>query len=253
MNTRAILNHLIFVILAVGVSGPAIAQDQQPPISPAVQEKYRDGVFEITLKTPDKTKMVTDELVRDRDLDPSALYRVKTGGYLAFDESEWVDKIEFKLFDRPVTELPQYRRYSELLSEINQKIWEIKQQLDRYDLLALRMMNMCDRSTFPTLQSIDENVLQQLTIYKKLVLLRALVVNSLDRLLTERACVDRYAQYQRSLDLYARSMSELAKSHETLTKRALALSEEVQAGKDQVPDKGESKSQPDMAPKRPGR
>src|SRR5208283_789363 len=133
-----------------------------------------------------------DELVRDRDLDPAALYRVKVGGYLAFDEAEWVDKIEFKLFDRPVTELPQYKRYSELLSDINQKIWELKQQLDSYDLLALRMMNMCDKSKFPTLQSIDENVLQQLTIYKRLVLLRALVVNSLDRVLTERGCADRY-------------------------------------------------------------
>jgi len=253
MNKRAILICVISIVIAVGASVPTTAQDERPPVSPMGQDKARDGVFEITLKTPDKTKMVTDELVRDRDLDPSALYRVKTGGYLAFDESEWVDKIEFKLFDRPVTELPQYRRYSELLSEINQKIWEIKQQLDRYDLLALRMVNMCDRSKFPTLQSIDENVLQQLTIYKRLVLLRALVVNSLDRLLTERACVDRYAQYQRSLDLYARSMSELAKSSEILAKRALALSEEVQPGRDQVPDKGEPRSQPDTVPSRPGK
>ena len=107
---------------------------------------------------------------RDRDLDPAALYRVKVGGYFSFDESEWVDKIEFKLFDRPVTELPQYRRYSELLSEINQKLWELKQQFDSYDLLALRMMNLCDETRFPTLQSIDENVLQQLAVYKKLVL-----------------------------------------------------------------------------------
>jgi hypothetical protein len=102
------------------------------------------------------------------------------------------------------------------------------------------MMNMCDKSKFPTVQSIDENVLQQLTIYKRLVLLRALVVNSLDRVLTERGCADRYAQYQRSLELYARSLSELAKGHEILTKRALGLSEEVQSGRDQVrPEKTE--------------
>jgi hypothetical protein len=251
MNTRAILMPLICSILGIGVFGLAMAQDELPPIPSATQDKARDGVFEITLKTPDKTKMVADELVRDRDLDPAALYRVRTGGYLAFDESEWVDKIEFKLFDRPVTELTQYKRYSELLSEINQKIWEIKQQLDRYDLLALRMVNMCDKSKFPTLQSIDENVLQQLTVYKKLVLLRALVVNSLDRLLTERSCADRYAQYQRSLDIYARSMSELAKSTDILTKRALALSEETQG--DQAQRNGKPEPGPDMSPRTPGR
>ncbi len=240
MNSRAVQNFLIALIFMLGISGSAAAQSEQPPVPPTAQEKSKDGVFEITLKTPDNAKLIADELVRDRDLDPAALYRVKVGGYLAFDEAEWVDKIEFKLFDRPVTELPQYKRYSELLSDINQKIWELKQQLDSYDLLALRMMNMCDKSKFPTLQSIDENVLQQLTIYKRLVLLRALVVNSLDRVLTERGCADRYAQYQRSLELYARSLSELAKSHEMLTKRALALSEEVQSGQDQVrPEKTE--------------
>jgi len=253
MNARAVLIWLICSILGIGFSELAMAQGGLLPVSPSGQDKARDGVFEITLKTPSKTKMIIDELVRDRDLDPAALYLVKTGGYLAFDESEWVDKIEFKLFERPVTELPQYKRYSELLSEINQKIWEIKQQLDRYDLLALRMMNMCDKSKFPTLQSIDENILQQLTVYKKLVLLRALVVNSLDRLLTERSCADRYAQYQKSLDLYARSMSELAKSTQILTKRALGLSEEAQGGQDQVPGAEKPKAEPDMGSRPPGR
>jgi hypothetical protein len=234
MSSRTVRNCVIAMLFVLGLSGPAAAQDEQPPVSPTGQEKSKDGIFEITLKAPDKPKLITDELVRDRDLDPAALYRVKVGGYLSFDESEWVDKIEFKLFDRPVTELPQYRRYSELLSEINQKLWELKQQFDSYDMLALRMMNLCDETRFPTLQSIDENVLQQLAVYKKLVLLRALVVNSLDRVLAERRCVDKYAQYKRSLELYTRSLSELAKGHEILTKRALAFSEEIRSGQDQV-------------------
>ncbi len=70
------------------------------------QEKVREGYYEITLKSPDKRRINIDELVRDRDLNPAALYRVKTGGYLAFDESEWVDGIEFKVYDVPVTDLP---------------------------------------------------------------------------------------------------------------------------------------------------
>ena len=246
MNTRAIFGCSFVLAMIVAFSGPVMAQEGPLAVSPVVQEKMKEGVFEITLKTPEKTKMQVDELVRDRDLDPSALYRVKTGGYLAFDESEWVDKIEFKLFDRPVSELPQYKRYSELLSEINQKIWEIKQSLDRYDLLSLRMMNMCDKTKFPTLQSIDETVIQQLTVYKKLVLLRSLVVNSLDRLVTERACADKYAQYQRSLDLYARSIAELTKSHDILIKRSLALTEGAQLRQDQTrPGRDESKGQPE--------
>ncbi len=32
-----------------------------------------------------------------------------------------VDGIEFKVFDVPVTDLPQYKRFAELLSEINQR------------------------------------------------------------------------------------------------------------------------------------
>src|SRR5208283_803991 len=98
MSSRTVRNCVIAVLFILGLSGPAAAQDELPPGSPTGQEKSRDGVFEITLKTPDKSKLITDELVRDRDLDPAALYRVKVGGYLAFDESEWFDKIEFKLF-----------------------------------------------------------------------------------------------------------------------------------------------------------
>src|SRR5271157_5668624 len=147
MSNKAgfLICSLSFFIVAC-LPGLVGAQEEIQP-----REKTRDGLFEITLKSLEPRTMIVDELVRDRDLNPGALYRVKVGGYLAFDESEWVDKIEFKLFDRPVTELPQYRRYSELLTEINQKIWELKQQFDSYDLLALRMMNLCDESRFPTL------------------------------------------------------------------------------------------------------
>ncbi len=55
------------------------------------REKTRDGLYEVTLKSLEPARtMIVDELVRDRDLNPGALYRVRTGGYLAFDETEWV-------------------------------------------------------------------------------------------------------------------------------------------------------------------
>jgi hypothetical protein len=220
---RIALSICCTCILALAV-GPwaAWAQTDVP------QEKSRDGSFEITLKGPDpKRKLNVDELVRDRDLDPGALYRVKAGGYLSFDEGEWVDKIEFKVFDQPVTELPEYKKFSALLSDINKKTWDIKEMLGRYDLLALRMMNMCDRQRFPSLQSIDENIQEQLTVYKQLVLLRAMVVNALNRFTMDRSCRDKYTEYKKTLNLYTKRLSELTQDYQRLSRKALALSREV--------------------------
>jgi hypothetical protein len=194
------------------------------------QEKARDGLFEITLKGPDpRRKMNVDELVRDRDLDPAALYRVKAGGYLSFDEGEWVDKIEFKVFDQPVTELPEYKKFSALLVDVNRKIWDMKDMLSRYDLMALRMMNMCDRTRFPTLQSIDDNVREQLTVYRQLELLKGLVVNSLNRFTTERSCKDKYSEYRKTLALYAKRLLDLSKDFERLRRKAVALAPEAKS------------------------
>ncbi|MBI5249480.1 MAG: hypothetical protein HY912_08300 [Desulfomonile tiedjei] len=193
------------------------------------QDKVREGYYEITLKSPDKRRINIDELVRDRDLNPAALYRVKTGGYLAFDESEWVDGIEFKVHDVPVTDLPLYKRFAELLSEINQKIWDIKELLGRYDIMALHLMNICDRKRFSDLQAVDENIIEYLTTYKKLELLRSLAVNSLNRFVKERSCRDQFADYSKTLDIYRRQLGEVTKNADRLSRRALNLSQEVKA------------------------
>lgn len=210
-------------ILGLVTAFPASAQQ-------ASQEKAREGYYEITLRTPDKRKIVVDELVRDRDLDPASLYRVKTGGYLSFEEPEWVDKIEFKVYDVPVTDLPLYKRYAELLSEINQRIWVIKVDpgfIARYDILALHLMNICDKTRFPDLQSIDENISEYLTSYKKLELLRSLVVNSLNRFVRDRSCRDQYAEYSKTLELYKRQLAEVTKNIDRMTKRAISLTQEA--------------------------
>jgi hypothetical protein len=223
MNKTVFLASLLCLLALTWMPGRVAAQDAGP------SEKVRDGMFEITLKTPDKRTVVVDEIIRDRDLNPGAIYRVKAGGYLAFEESEWVDKIEFKVFDRPVTELAPYKRFAELLVDINEKIWGIKQILGSYDQLAFRLMNICDKSRFPTLQSIDDNIVQQLTIYKKLILLRSLVINSLNRFVRDRSCIDRYGEYQKSLGLYGQQLMELGKNYERLTRRALTLAQEPAA------------------------
>ena len=108
----------------------------------------------------------------------------------------WI-KLNLNLFEKPVTELPQYRRYAELLKDINEQVVSINAVLNRYDLLALRLMNMCDRSRFSNLHAVDENILQQLTAYRKLVLLRARR-EFYEQTVTEQACPEKRAEYQRT-------------------------------------------------------
>ena len=182
------------------------------------------------------------------NLNPSALYRVRTGGYIAFDESEWVEKIEFKVFPKQVTELTDYKKFSELLVDINNKISGIMDVLGRYDQLALRMMNICDRRTFPTLESIDENIIQQLTVYQQLTLLRSLVVNSFTRFVNERSCVDKRKDYQSSLGLYYKQLTDLSQNYERLNARAMRFTRDLKATAGEQP---EGKKTDEQAPPPP--
>jgi len=217
-------------------------QKQEATPAPAEGEAVRDGVFVVKLKTPERRIMTVDELVRDRDLNPRSLYRVRTGGYIGFDESQWVDRVEFKIFERPVTELPEYKRFSSLLVEINEKIWNIKRTLEKYDLLALRLMNICDKSKFSSLEAIDDNVLRQLTVYRKLLLLRSLVLNSLSRFQKDRACRDLYSDYQRTLNIYEKQLTELAKNYNRLSRKALALAKQVRPAAEKAAEQSLSPS-----------
>jgi hypothetical protein len=217
----AFLSCTLGLLVLAAFPGRGWAQELAPP------EKGREGHFEITLKTPTPTKLSVEELVRDRNLNPGNLYRVRTGGYLGFSENEWVDKIEFKVSDIPITSLDEYKKYSDILLTINEKIDHMTKTLSSYDQLALRLMNICDRSRFPSLQSMDENIAEQLAIYDKLLLLKESVVNSMNKFVRERGCRDKFADYQKSLNLYSRQLAELTKNFERLNKRAVTLSQEL--------------------------
>ncbi|MCA1959985.1 MAG: hypothetical protein LDL33_04235 [Desulfomonile sp.] len=193
----------------------------QTVAEPEVRPEAKDGYFELTLKTPDSKKIIVDELVRDTDLDPRAFYRVGAGGYLAFSEADWVDKIEFKVYDRPVTEMSEYKEFAEILSTISDKIWKMNLEFRQYNQMAFRLMNMCDKSMFSSLRAIDDNVAQQLSIYKQFLLLRDLVVNSLGRFMRERSCVDRYARYRNELNRYTKQLTELCRDYDRLKKKAI--------------------------------
>jgi hypothetical protein len=194
--------------------------------------RVRDGVFEITLKTPDSKRIVIDELVRDPDLNPRAIFRVTSSGYMSFDEAEWVDKIEYKVFDAPVTEKPEYKQLARTLTQINSKLWAIKGVLRSYNRVSLRLMNICDKSMFPTLKAMDENIAQQLSVYKELTILRDLVVNSLDRFVKERTCVDKFAEYSKGLTHHSDRLTNLCQNYERLRKNAIDSSRGVYIGLD---------------------
>lgn len=253
-SKTALITAGMSLVLCMCMLGSVPAQEQQPPQrqetapAPGTEEAVRDGVFVVKLKTPERRIMTVDELVRDRDLNPRSLYRVRAGGYIGFDESQWVDRVEFRVFERPVTELDEYKRFSSLLVEINDKIWEIKQTLGKYDLLAFRLMNICDKSKFSSLEAIDDNILKQLTVYRKLLLLRSLVLNALSRFQKDRACRDLYADYQRTLNIYERQLTELSKNYSRLSRKAISLAKQVKPAAEKaaeqrlkpsdLPDKG---------------
>jgi len=100
----------------------------------------------------------------------------------------------------------------------------------------LRLMNICDKSRFPTLQAIDENIVQQLTVYQRLVLLRELVVNSLNRFVRDRSCVDRHAEYQKTLELYSKRLAELVQNYDRLSRRAMQLAQDMKAAPGEQPE-----------------
>jgi hypothetical protein len=191
-----------------------------------VTGEVKDGYYEITLKTTDNQKIILDELARDRDLDPKSLYRVTTGGYLSFNEEDWVRKVEFKVFDIPVSAMPKYGDYSKILTDINTQIWNIKRVLSSYDALAFRLMNICDKSQFDSLREIDQNIVQQLAVYRRLILLRSLVTNALSRFVRDRTCVDRFEKYKADLDIWSRRLTELSKDYERLRRKAIRASEQ---------------------------
>ncbi len=210
---------VLSILLAAGLAPDTGAQ------APPVQEEVADGVFELTLKTPDRKTIVVDKLVRDQDLDPQSLFRVKTSGYLGFTESEWVDSVQFKVFDIPVTEMPDYKEFAELLVRINKKIWDIRGMLQQYNQRALRLMRICEQSEFSNLKDIDSHIVPQLAIYRELMLLRALVVNSMDRFVAQRSCVDRFNQYKTDLKMYTQRLTGLCQEFDRLKKKALEAAE----------------------------
>ncbi len=207
------------------------------------RENERDGYFELTLKTPDSKKITIPDVVRDRDLNPKAIFRRKTGGYISFEDADWIDRIEFKVSPIPVHTMPEYRKFARVLVDINQNLSRISDSLTWHDKFSMRLMNLCDKSAFNDLKAIDQNIVQQLEIYRSLILLRALVVNSLNRFVKDRSCVDKYKEYSDQLNRAKKDLTEICGRYEALKDRALSTALEKErpgdkSGQQDPPDDG---------------
>jgi uncharacterized coiled-coil protein SlyX len=102
------------------------------------------------------------------------------------------------------------------------------------------------------LQAIDENIVQQLTVHQKLLLLRDLVVNSLNRFVRDRSCVNRQAEYQKTLELYSRQLAELSQNYDRLNRRGMQLAQDLKSTAGEQPDSKKMEEQPPLPPP-PGR
>jgi hypothetical protein len=215
---------------------PAFSQLAQegPGAQQVSQGKPKDGYFEITLDSPTERKIIAEELVRDRDLNPGALFRVSSGGYLSFDDQDWVKEINFKIYEVPVTELPHYKRFAQLLQELNDHLGSLNHAVRAYDQVALRLVN--HRPGFNDVESTDDLIKQYLTSYVKLERLKQLIVHSLDRFVKERSVVTQFGEYNRILDRYKDELDRITRTDESLIRRGQALSQSVKASQDSGAD-----------------
>jgi hypothetical protein len=192
-------------------------------------ERIKEGRFEITVKSPDSRRISADELVRDPDLSPGFLYRVRSGGYLAFDEAEWVDKIEFKAYDIPLVALDQYKKLAKHLADINSRLSEIRTIMASYGQTGMRLLNICGKKKFDSFSEIDKPLAQHVAVYRDLIILRDLVVNSLNRLARERTCVDRYDKYNEDLEKIQDGLTKILKDYDRLRDGALEAANTVKS------------------------
>jgi hypothetical protein len=182
---------------------------------------------------------MVEEIIRDRDLDPNAIFRVRLGGYLAFDERDWVKDIEFKVFDVPVTELPQYRAYAGLLQQVNETIWSLKSSMSRFNMLAMRLLNVGGHRRFKNIDEVDATVKEQLLVHDRLQELKSQLTGCLNRYVQERTVTGQYTRYLQSLDTFLRGFQEqferLKSDVESLNRRItlLCMDQKVTEGEDQ--------------------
>ncbi len=173
-------------------------------------DRDRDGYFEITLRSPENPKLMVEEIIRDRDLDPNAIFRVRLGGYLAFDQRDWVKDIEFKVFDVPVTELPLYRTYADLLQQVNVILSNLKVRMTNFDMVSMRLLNVEGHRRFKNMEEIDSVIKDQLLLNNRLQMLKSDLIRNLNEYVQKRTVEGQHERYLKNLDAFVREFKEQA-------------------------------------------
>lgn len=236
MTIKGLMTSTVCLCLVLLAASDGFCQQQGSSGSTEAEE---EGRFEIILKSQPPKTIRVDSLMLDRDQDKilgdtgrvdqdeRRFYRVEPGGYLGFKESEWVDKLSFRAFSRPVTEMPMYKEYAELLAAITTTIFQFKQTLGAYDQFALRLVQVCDDSRFKSVQDIDNRIRDQLNAYSSLEKLRQNVLVSLKTFTETGACKDLVRDYEKSLNQSIQELSELSKKRHLIENRVNQMEKEA--------------------------
>lgn len=248
MRNKAALPILFICLLIMAMPGGLLySQQHYAPGENSV------GEFEITVRNDPKRTIKVDELILDRDMDKQLnelykpqkpkkyLYRTEksgteTSGYLGFEESEWVEEIKFNVFNADVKERPLYKEFAELLADITSRIWLMKQTLMAYYQPALKLINICGDRRYGSLEAIEANIRDQLTVYDSLEELRKKVLTSVNSFTEISVCKDMSSDYQKLLDNYSRVLKDLSDNYESLKKKADALTKKMQPTSRKSPD-----------------
>lgn len=220
-----IVIHCVF-IHGLCVDSVHAQQQQQPSL---------EGEFEISVKGLPGTTIRFEQLVVDRDQDKvlnemdgnraekKYLYRTETAGFMGFSQSEWVDEIKFKVTDRPDIGSKIYKEYSELLSQIGERMWLMKVLLGNYYKPALRAISMCGEGESHTPEAVDSQIQVQLNNYYKLKELQTKVVAAIANLREGEPCKALLTQYRKMMESYSKSLLDLSEGYDTLKRKVEAV------------------------------
>ncbi len=200
------------------------------------------GDFEIKVKTDPPKTIAIDRLFLDPDqdkhLNKSAvgstarrfLYRISQEGYMAFDETEWVEKIRFKMFNAPATQRQQYIRLAELLTDVNQAIKEYRDTLNDYNQHAMRLLNFCNDPEFKSIDDLEASIKLQRSNYEKLLSIRDDVAQNLMKLTGEARCKDLVEEYRKKLRDLKGSLNKITAVSHTFKDRHEELRKQIPEG-----------------------
>lgn len=192
-------------------------------------EPGRLGRFEITVNTKPSTNISLEELALDPDQDkkisaPTAssttrrfLYRIRQEGYLAFDEEQWVGKIQFKMFNRPATQSPRYTRLAELLADVNKSIGEFRVTLNDYHQYGLRLIDFCNDPKFKSVDDLEASTSALHKRYGELLKMRDSIARNLAELTGELGCKEVAEDYKKKLKELEDSLDKILSKSQTFT------------------------------------